>query len=71
MIYFIKAIYSFLLPPGLFLLLLGAASWRMLRRDRRWAALPLAALLLLYALSSPGSPTDWRAASSSAIRSPP
>ncbi|PLT46677.1 putative membrane protein [Paenibacillus pasadenensis] len=53
MIYFIKAIYSFLLPPGLFLLLLGAASWRMLRRDRRWAMLPLAALLLLYALSSP------------------
>ncbi|OXM15498.1 YdcF family protein [Paenibacillus herberti] len=52
MIYFIKAVYSFILPPGLFLLLLTAASWRMWRKDRKWAALPIGSLLLLYLLSS-------------------
>lgn len=52
MIYFVKFAYSLLLPPGLFLLLLGAAVWRTWIRDRKWTWLPLLLLAALYGMSS-------------------
>ncbi|MCM3746491.1 YdcF family protein [Paenibacillus pasadenensis] len=52
MIYIVKGLYSFILPPGLFLLLLAAIGWRMWRKDRKWVLLPFGSLLLLYLLSS-------------------
>ncbi|MGU3470085.1 YdcF family protein [Paenibacillus sp. D51F] len=52
MIYFVKFVYSLLLPPGLFLLLLGVAVWRAWIRDRKWTWLPLLLLVALYLMSS-------------------
>lgn len=52
MIYFIKFIYSLLLPPGLLLLLLGLAVRRSWMKDRKWTWLPLTLLLMLYLMSS-------------------
>jgi uncharacterized SAM-binding protein YcdF (DUF218 family) len=48
LIYFIKFIYSFVLPPGLFvILLLGMVVW-LWKRSRRQAQVLLAITLLLY-----------------------
>ena len=52
MIYLIKMAYSFILPPGLFLLMLAYLTWRMWKRDRRAAWIPALSLLLLYLLSA-------------------
>ena len=52
LIYLIKMAYSFILPPGLFLLILAYLTWRMWKRDRRAAWIPALSLLLLYLLSA-------------------
>ncbi|WP_141334964.1 YdcF family protein [Paenibacillus sp. tmac-D7] len=52
MIYVIKFVYAFLLPPGLFVaLLLLAAGWLYLKVNRKAGWTMLAAALLLYAAS--------------------
>ncbi|WP_090109584.1 YdcF family protein [Cohnella sp. OV330] len=48
MIYIIKFIYSFVLPPGIFVLLLLSASVWLWRKSRRPAMLIAAVALLLY-----------------------
>lgn len=54
MIYLLKFLYAFLLPPGLFIvLLLLAAVWLYLRVNRKAGYTLLAAALLLYAASIP------------------
>lgn len=54
MIYFIKLIYSLLIPPGIFvLLLLLAALWMYYRVGRKSWLLPLALAFLLYLSSIP------------------
>ncbi|WP_025704717.1 YdcF family protein [Paenibacillus graminis] len=53
MIYFIKFVYSFVLPPGLFvILLLGLSVW-LGRRSRRPALALLGVTLLLYLSMTP------------------
>ncbi|KWX88306.1 hypothetical protein AMQ83_07625, partial [Paenibacillus riograndensis] len=53
MIYFIKFVYSFVLPPGLFvILLLGLTVW-LWRRSRRPALALLGVTLLLYLSMTP------------------
>ncbi|MNI22779.1 hypothetical protein D3C73_763420 [compost metagenome] len=53
MIYFIKFVYSFVLPPGLFvILLLGLSVW-LWRRSRRPALALLGVTLLLYLSMTP------------------
>lgn len=53
MLYFIKFVYSFVLPPGIFvLLLLGMAIW-LWRKNRRPALVLLAVTLLLYLSMTP------------------
>ena len=56
MIYVFKYIYTWLLPPGLFVLLLLWLSWRLWRkaRDQAWMALAISALLYLFSIQ-PGS----------------
>jgi uncharacterized SAM-binding protein YcdF (DUF218 family) len=52
LIYAIKFIYSFLLPPGLFIVLLAAAGiWLWMRRDKAPAIVAFALALLLYSCS--------------------
>ncbi|WP_238653692.1 YdcF family protein [Paenibacillus piscarius] len=54
MIYFIKFVYSFVLPPGLFvILLLGMAVWLWRQRSRRPALVLLGITLLLYLSMTP------------------
>ncbi|WP_159882696.1 YdcF family protein [Paenibacillus puerhi] len=53
MIYFLKALYSFLLPPGIFILLLLLAAAAFLRFNRKAALFIGGSALLLYALSTP------------------
>ncbi|WP_340024015.1 YdcF family protein [Paenibacillus sp. FSL K6-1096] len=54
MIYFIKFVYSFVLPPGLFvILLLGMAVWLWRLRSRRPALVLLGITLLLYLSMTP------------------
>lgn len=53
-IYFIKLVYSLLIPPGIFVLLLGlAALWLYYRCGRRSWLIPLALAFLLYLSSIP------------------
>ncbi|WP_322924094.1 YdcF family protein [Paenibacillus campi] len=54
MLYIIKFLYSFLLPPGLFVLLLLALAMRLLvKRQRREAMLLFSVNVLLYASMTP------------------
>ncbi|AHV98307.1 YdcF family protein [Paenibacillus sabinae] len=54
MIYVIKFIYSFVLPPGIFVLLLTLlALWMLWKKQRGFAALLLTVTLLLYLSSIP------------------
>ncbi|MFD2334389.1 YdcF family protein [Cohnella sp. GCM10020058] len=50
MIYIIKFVYSFVLPPGIFVLLLAAASLWLWRKSRKQAML-IAGITLLFYLS--------------------
>lgn len=52
MIYIIKFIYGFLLPPGLFILLLLATGMWLYRRQKRTARLLLILSLFFYLLST-------------------
>ncbi|CAG7633187.1 YdcF family protein [Paenibacillus allorhizosphaerae] len=54
MIYFLKAIYSFILPPGLIIVLLALLSmWLFYRKKRRTAIVITAMTILMYAISTP------------------
>lgn len=49
-----KIIAAFLLPPGVFVLILLVAGWQLWRKQRRWTALAsLLMALLMWALSTP------------------
>ena len=52
MIYVFKYIYTWLLPPAIFVLLLLWLSWRLWRkaRDQAWMALAIAALLYFFSI---------------------
>lgn len=52
MLYLIKIIYSFILPPGLIILLLLALSVRLWKRERLASVLLLGTTLLLYLSST-------------------
>ncbi|KGE17700.1 YdcF family protein [Paenibacillus wynnii] len=54
MIYLIKLIYSFILPPGIFILLLAGISLWLWKRERKPALLLLAVTLVMYL-----SATSW------------
>ncbi|WP_410514925.1 YdcF family protein [Paenibacillus sp. BR2-3] len=54
MIYFIKFIYSFILPPGLFILLLLAITLWLWKRERKPALFLLGVTLIMYL-----SATSW------------
>ncbi|UUZ80865.1 hypothetical protein LJK88_39800 [Paenibacillus sp. P26] len=53
MIYVLKALYSFLLPPGIFIVLFAALTVWSLRFGRRAALASALATLVLYAASTP------------------
>lgn len=54
MIYFIKFVYSFVLPPGIFVVLLGLlALWLLWKKQRGSASLLFTVTLLLYLASTP------------------
>lgn len=53
LIYFIKFVYSFILPPGLFVLLLTAAALWIWRKNRRPAVTLLIIAMLLYLSMTP------------------
>jgi uncharacterized SAM-binding protein YcdF (DUF218 family) len=52
MVYLIKTIYIWLLPPGLFILVCGGAAW-VWRRDQRLRRFALGMGLLIWLLSMP------------------
>ncbi|MDQ0192861.1 YdcF family protein [Paenibacillus wynnii] len=54
MIYLIKLIYSFILPPGIFILLLAGISLWLWKRERKPALLLLGVTLVIYL-----SATSW------------
>ena len=58
MIYLIKFLYSWVLPPACFVVALVWLGWRLWRRSRRLAGVAWVVALLLYAASvSPVS--EW------------
>jgi uncharacterized SAM-binding protein YcdF (DUF218 family) len=58
MIYLIKFLYSWLLPPACFVVALVWLGWRLWRRSRRLAGVAWAVALLLYA-SSISPVSEW------------
>jgi uncharacterized SAM-binding protein YcdF (DUF218 family) len=53
MIYLIKFLYSWLLPPACFVLALAGLGWRLWRRSRRLSGVAWTVALLLYAAAAP------------------
>ena len=53
MIYVLKFLYSWLLPPACFVVALAWLGWRLWRRSRRLAGVAWAVALLLYAAAVP------------------
>ncbi|MBW7454822.1 YdcF family protein, partial [Paenibacillus sepulcri] len=52
MLYMIKFLYSFVLPPGLFIVVLLLLCFRIWKRDRKSAIALLSTTLILYLLST-------------------
>ena len=53
MIYLIKFLYSWLLPPACFVLALAGLGWRLWRRSHRLSGVAWTVALLLYAAAAP------------------